>query len=392
VLLEGPKACGKTSTALRQSASQVRLDASPQQRAAGLADPFALLRGETPRLLDEWQLVPDVWNAVRAEVDDRGVDGQFILTGSATPADDVTRHSGAMRIARIAMRPMSLAESGDSSKHVSLERLMAGEPASAGEPGASLVDVAQVLCRGGWPSNLSRRPADAFDANRDYLATVSSADIVTIDGVRRDPRKVQALLFALARSCATYVTKPTLQRDVRLHGESMAIPTLDSYLDALTRLWLLVEQPAWGEHLRSSAQVRRTPKRHLVDPSLAAAALKATPSSLMADWETFGQLFESLVYRDLWVYARAMGAEVMSYQDNRGAEIDAVVVRDGQWSAFEVKLNPHPDILDAAAVKLRQICAHMRTPPQAMTLLTSTGPAYRRSDGVNVVPIVALGP
>jgi len=392
VLLEGPKACGKTFTAKQQAASTVHLDASPRARTAGLADPNILLEGATPRLIDEWQLVPDVWNAVRAAVDDRGQDGQFILTGSATPIDDITRHSGTMRIARVRMHPMSLYETKNSTGAVSLKGLLDGDrPVSAGTD-LDLMDVAELLCRGGWPSNLRRDLGDATNANRDYLSTIAAADIVTLDGVRRDPRKVSALLFALARSAGTYVTNRTLQTDSAGHGESMAPKTLDSYLDALARLWILVEQPAWGQHLRSAAQVRRSPKRHLVDPSLAAAAMGANPRSLIADPETFGQLFESLVFRDLSVYAQANDASVFAYQDNRGAEIDAVVVKDDTWAGFEVKLSANPVIVDSAAEKLQRIANLMRKPPAALTVVTATGPSYQRPDGVTVVSLVDLGP
>lgn len=392
VLIEGPKASGKTSTARQQAASVVRLDASPQVRAAGTADPNLLLAGETPRLIDEWQLVPDVWNAVRYQVDERQADGQFILTGSATPADDVTRHTGAGRVARVRMHPMSLHESGSSTGAVSLVGLLDGDAASSPGSDVDLLGVAELLCRGGWPGNLRRELGDALRANRDYLATVAAADIVTVDGVRRDPRKVMSLLYALARSNGTYVTDKTLQADVTAHGETLATRTLASYLDAMHRLWIAVEQPAWGQHLRSSAQVRRSPKRHLVDPSLAVAALGATPTALVGDPEAFGQQFESLVFRDLSVYAQAIGASVHAYQESSGAEIDAVVVRDDQWLGIEVKLSGRPEVVDAAASGLTRIAAHMRRPPAALAVVTATGPSYRRPDGVNVVSILDLAP
>ena len=273
VLLEGPKACGKTSTARQQAASVVRLDASPQLRAAGAADPNLLLDGPTPRLVDEWQLVPEVWNAVRYQVDERQADGQFILTGSATPSDDLTRHTGAGRVARVRMAPMSLYETGASDGAVSLESLFGGERPSSAGPDIDLRGVAELLCRGGWPGHLHRDLEDALNANRDYLTTTASADIITVDGVRRDPRKVTALIYALARSNGTYVTDKTLQADVNGRGQSLAPRTLTSYMDALQRLWIAVEQTAWGQHLRSGAQLRKAPKRHLVDPSLAVAAL-----------------------------------------------------------------------------------------------------------------------
>lgn len=392
VLLEGPKASGKTRTAREQAASAVRLDASPQIRTTGAADPASLLDGATPRLIDEWQAVPEVWNAVRHAVDERDADGQFILTGSATPADDVSRHTGAGRIARIRMRPMSLLESGDSSGAISLAGLLDGEAPTTLGTDAGLMDVAELACRGGWPANLSRDVRDAVGANRDYLTTIAAADIVTVDGVRRDPRKVTALLYALARNTATYVTDRTLLTDVNGRGESLAPKTLTSYLDALCRLWIVEEQPSWGQHMRSAAQVRKAPKRHLADPSLAVAAMGATPKGLVADPEAFGQVFESLVHRDLSAYAQPFGASIRAYNDSSGAEIDAIIVQDDRWAAVEVKLSSHPDVVDRAAKNLLRITNLMKSPPVATLIVTATGPTYRRADGVVVVSILDLGP
>ncbi len=391
VVLEGPKACGKTTTARQQAASLVRLDASPQLRAAGQVDPGVLLAGETPRLIDEWLLVPEVWNAVRHSVDERQASGQFILTGSATPTDDLTRHTGAGRFSRVRMMPMSLFEQQQSNGQVSLRALLDGELASSAGSDVDLLGVAQLLCRGGWPGNLERDLGDALNANRDYLATIAGADIVTLDGVRRDPRKVTALIFALARNAGTYVTNRTLQADILGDGQNLAPQTLDNYLDALARLWLYVEQPAWGQHMRSSAQVRRAPKRHLVDPSLAAAAMGASPEGLVADPEAFGQLFESLVFRDLSIYAQAINAHVFAYQDTT-AEFDAVVVRDDRWMGVEVKLSGRPGIIDGAASSLLRLAERMRTPPSALAVVTATGPSDRRPDGVFVTSILNLGP
>lgn len=392
VVLEGPKSCGKTTTAHRQAESSVRLDASPQLRALGAVDPRALLAGDTPRLIDEWQLVPEVWNAVRHEVDERRADGQFILTGSATPTDDTTRHTGAGRVARVRMGPMTLHETGHGTGGVSLSGLFAGErPTSLGGD-AELADIAELVCRGGWPANLRRDLADAMNANRDYLTTVAGADIVTVDGVRRDPLKVTALLYALARSTGTYVTDRTLRADVNGRGETLSPKTLTSYLDALRRLWIVVEQPAWGQHMRSAAQVRKAAKRHLVDPSLAIAALGVGPRALLADLEAFGQHFESLVFRDLSAHAQAVGARVHAYQDAGGAEIDAVLTRDDRWIGIEVKLGARPEVVDSAAAGLLRIARHMRTPPTALAVVTATGPSYRRPDGVNVISIQDLAP
>jgi len=393
VLVEGPKACGKTSTATRQAKSSVRLDASPQIRVAALADATIVLPGAVPHLIDEWQLVPESWNAVRAEVDTRQESGQFILTGSATPAEDITRHSGAGRFTRVRMGPMSLFESRDSAGGVRVATLLDGErPVASAGSDATLTDVAALLCRGGWPANLNRGQDDAAGFNRDYLTSLGGADLTGLDGVRRDPRKIRLVLHALARSAGTYVSNTTLIADSAGTGEPLNSRTLNSYIDALARLWVYVEQPAWGQHLRSTVPVRKSPKRHLIDPCLAAASLGASPKGLVRDPQTFGQLFESMVYRDLVVYAQAAGAEVFAYRDRYGAEIDAVLVRDGSWAGVEVKLSGTSDVLDIAAAGLLRIADAMRRKPESLTIITATGPSYTRPDGVNVASILDLGP
>lgn len=393
VLIEGPKACGKTSTARRQAASEVRLDADVAMRRAGLADPALLLEGATPRLIDEWQRVPDVWDAVRGAVDDRQDDGQFILTGSATPSEGLTRHSGAMRISRLSMRPMSLLESRDSTGVVSLAGLLSGAAASAPAAGHDLAAVAELTCRGGWPSNLARGIDDAQQAARDYLDTIAGTDIVEVDGVRRDPRKVKALLFSLARHNATYTDLKVLAADAAGLGEPVTSKTVASYLDPLIRLWVVDEQLAWGGHLRSAAQVRSKPKRHLIDPSLAAAALGADPVSMLADCEMFGFQFESLVYRDLSAYAHSFGGQVRAFRDDRDEEVDAIVIGPkNQWAALQVKLAPAQAVVDATADALVRFGRRMRTPPAALGIVTATGPSFRRADGVHIISLGTLGP
>ncbi|GAA3799760.1 ATP-binding protein [Cellulomonas soli] len=295
---------------------------------------------QVPRLIDEWQLVPAVWNAVRYQVDERQTDGQFILTGSATPADDITRHTGAGRVARVRMGPMTLHEAGHGTGAVSLTGLFDGDKPSSFASEADVAMIAELVCRGGWPGNLHRDLEDALDANRDYLTTIASADIMTVDGVRRDPRKVTALLYALARSNGTYVTDKTLRADVNGRGETLAPKTLTSYLDALCRLWIV----------------------------------------------------ESLVFRDLSAHAQAARATVHAYQESSGAEIDAVVVRDDQWIGIEVKLGARPEVVDPAAAGLLRIAGNMRTPPSALVVVTATGASYRREDGVDVVSILDLAP
>jgi len=391
VVIEGAKACGKTTTALQIAASAVRLDRDRNARLAGLADPTSLLTGDTPHLIDEWQLVPDVWNAVRAEVDDRGKPGQFVLTGSATPADDATRHSGAMRFVRVTIRPMSLFETGLGSGQVSLARLW-GENEAGSSDEFSLPSIADAVCRGGWPSHLGLDTQTCQDLNTAYLRTVASADIVTVDGIRRDPRKVAALISAIGRNTATYVTNRRLQTDSVAFGAPIDPATIATYLDALIRLWVVAEQPAWGGHLRSAAPARRAPKRHLVDPSLAAAAMDAEPDDLLRDHEAFGQLFESLAFRDLATYAQANRLDICAFQDAHGKEIDQVVVKGDQWAGIEVKLAQIPTVLDAAAAGLLAIAGRMSTKPRFLAIVTADGRAHTRPDGVHVVPLASLRP
>jgi predicted AAA+ superfamily ATPase len=391
LVIEGPKACGKTSTALQHAASNVRLDKDSQARKMGIENPEALLPGNTPRLIDEWQLVPEVWNSVRAEVDSRNLDGQFILTGSATPADDITRHSGAMRFNRLQMHTMTLSELGASTKSISLSQLwqtntLASSTAYKGE----LQKTVELMCKGGWPTNIKRSVEASLDANSNYLRTMGSVDIITVDGIKRDPRKVEALFFALARNSATYVTNKTLLADTELYGQSIDAKTLTSYLDALTRLWLVKEQKSWGEHLRSKTQIRKSPKRHLCDASLAIAALGADVNSLLDDRETCGQVFESFVFHELQVYSEHIGANIFAFQTNSGEEMDAVVVKGVQWAGVEVKLTQDAEVIDVAAGNLVKIAAKMRSKPKFLCIITANGYSYTRADGVHVVCITDL--
>jgi predicted AAA+ superfamily ATPase len=349
------------------------------------------LPGENPRLIDEWQLVPQVWNAARSEVDDRRSPGQFIFTGSATPADDITRHSGAMRFARISMRPMALAESGLGTSQVSLDHLWQGGDHLASDRFV-LADIADAICRGGWPSHERLDTQTCQDLNESYLRTVSATDIVTIDGIKRDPRKVGALISALGRNSATYVTNRRLQADSAQYGALIDPATIANYLDALIRLWIVAEQAAWGGHLRSSAATRKAPKRHLVDPSLAAASMGADPHDLMREHEALGQLFESLVFRDMVTYSQADSLEVRAFQDGSGREIDQVIVKGDQWAGVEVKLSQIPQVLDTAASGLISIARRMTTEPRFLAIVTADGTAYTRPDGVHVIPLAALCP
>ena len=395
VLVEGAKACGKTETAKQVARSMVLLDTDSQAADALAIDPDLVLGGETPRLIDEWQVEPRVWNHVRRTVDERGKPGQFILTGSAAPADDATRHTGAGRFARLRMRPMSLFETGFSSGRVSLTAMLAGEPASGKDPEHRLEQIVEQIVTGGWPAARNLPTTAAMALARDYLDQTARLDVERVDGVRRDPRNVAATLKSLARSTASEVSVTTLAKDAGGSEGPLARDTIGAYLDSLARIFVLEDQPAWGPHLRSRSILRNAPKRHLVDPSLAVAALGASPEMLTADLSLLGQLFESLVVRDLRVYSQPLFGEVFHYRDNTGLEADAIIQTAAHgWGAVEVKLSPAR--VDEAAATLLRLAARIDTsrmgPPKFLAVVTGLGIGYRREDGVNVIPIAMLGP
>jgi len=394
-VIEGPRACGKTATARQIAASEVLLDVDPNARQAIAVDPALVLDGPTPRLIDEWQIEPTIWNHVRRAVDDRSDPGQFILTGSAVPSDDVTRHTGAGRIARLRMRPMSLFEAGRSSGSMSLAELLDGRISPAPDPGLTVVDLAEELALGGWPGLRGRSVPDGLLAVRDYLDEIARVDVGRLDETHRDPNRVARLLSSLARNVATPAAATTLAQDTGGADGPLKDDTVRAYVGALERLMVVEDQPAWAPHLRSRHRLRTAPKRHFVDPSLAVAALRAAPDRLLSDLSLFGLLFESLVIRDLRVYSQAADARVLQYRDSGGLEVDAIVeAGDGRWMAFEVKLG-HGQIDDAAA-SLRRFAARIDTAscgsPALLGVIVATGYGYRREDGVAVIPIGALGP
>lgn len=395
MVIEGPKACGKTATARQVAASEVLLDVDENARRAVAVDPSLVLAGPNPRLIDEWQIEPQIWNHVRRAVDDRANPGQFILTGSATPADDITRHTGAGRITRLRMRPMSLFESGRSSGAIALSALLGGSPAASPDTGATIAELVRDVSLGGWPGFRSLTDDQALIAIRDYLDEIRRTDISTVDGSRRDPERVGQLLRSLGRNVATYASATTLARDTGGADGPLKDDTVRDYLDALARLMIVEDQPAWSPHLRSKSRLRSSVKRHFVDPSLAVAALRGSPDSLLRDLNLFGFLFESLVVRDLRVYAQANDAQVLQYRDSTGLEVDAVVqVADGRWAAFEIKLGAGQ--ADEGAANLNRFAERIDPAksgePEALAVIVGTGYGYRRDDGIDVVPIDALGP
>ena len=395
LVIEGPKACGKTATARRFARSEVLLDVDANARLAVDIDPSLILAGPTPRLIDEWQIAPPIWNHIRRAVDDRGLPGQFILTGSAVPADDVVRHTGAGRLSRLRMRTMSLFETGHANGSISLRGVFGGSPARAENTGITVGDLSERIVVGGWPGNLTNGVAQATRAVRDYLEETCRVDVRRVDDRVRDPAKVGRLLRSLARNVATEATIATLSIDAGGADGALARDTVSNYITALERLMIVEEQPAWSTHLRSKARIRSAPKRHFVDPSIAAAALRVTPDRLFADLNLFGLLFESLVVRDLRIYAQANDATVLHYRDSTGLEVDAIVERaDGKWGAFEIKLGQGQ--VDAAAASLLTFAERVDTSkcgaPSVLAVIVGTGYGYTRPDGVAVIPIGAFGP
>jgi len=393
VLLTGPKAVGKTTTARCFAASEVRLDQDRAALTAAQTDPRLVLDGEHPRLIDEYQLAAGIWNAVRGRIDDLGGKGLYLLTGSSAPESEEQSHTGARRIAAVQMRTMTLLERGLSSGVVSVGALLDGSPAEAETRRLGVTEVVEALSIGGWPDNLTLASADALDANADYLDMIVHTDVHRVDGVRRDPDGVRRLLASYARNVATNASLRTIARATEKPlGES----TLHDYLRVLGRLLLIEDQPSWKPQLRSRIRLAATPKRHLADPSLAVAALGATPQRLLGpEIELAGLLFESQAIHDLRVYAQPHRGQVRFYRDNKGLEIDAIIeAADGRWLAAEIKLG-HNRVDEGARnlLALREkLTPSTNAACGALLVLVADSPTYTRADGVVVTSIAALGP
>lgn len=404
VLIEGPKWCGKTRTGEEQARSVIKLqdpDNVEKYRAAMKAKPSTLLEGPTPRLIDEWQDFPALWNAVRYLVDERGGEGHFILTGSAVPPEEkksqeAPRHTGTGRIVRMRMRPMSLFESGESTGEVSLSALFDGETNVAGQAKIGVDELAHVICRGGWPEAvLAKTPRAAYIKSASYVDEVVHEDVHRVDGVDRNPDRVRNLLKSLARNISTLTTADTILQDLKTNDPTICEKTLSSYLNALRKIFVVEDVPAWSPSLKSRLAIRSAAKRQFVDPSIATAVLGATPRRLLNDFRSYGSLFESLCVRDLRVYAQPLDGEVRHYRDQTGLEADAIVVlKDGRWGAIEIKLGAGD--IESAAQGLKKLKEKVDVSrmghPSFLMVLTGTDLGYTREDGVIVCPLACLRP
>lgn len=398
VLIEGPKWCGKTRTALENSKSHLFMQDSDKAISylkAADTKPSLLLKGDTPRLLDEWQTVPVLWDAVRFMVDQRGKSGQFILTGSAVPKDNVVQHTGTGRISRLLMRPMSLYESMESNGSVSLKALFDGETEIDNFSTLTIEQITFAIVRGGWPASIGKSEKIALRHAIDYVEAIINADVSRVDGIEKNPVRVRALLQSLSKNISTLATIRTIHDDIAMGDadESISEKTISQYLGALDRIFVTENLPAWNPALRSKTAIRTSPKRQFVDPSIAAAVLRLTPSGLLEDFNYFGFLFESLCDRDLRIYAEAIDGQVFHYRDASGLEADAVIaLNDGRWAAVEVKLGSKE--IEDAAVHLLELKNKVNTEkmrePSFLMILTGSEIAYRREDGVYVVPLGCL--
>lgn len=395
VHIKGPKWCGKTETGIHHTKSQIYLqdpDKSPALLAMADSKPSKLLIGDRPRLIDEWQMAPQLWDAVRFAVDREKVRGGYVLTGSSTPKIRPA-HTGVGRIAPLEMSTMSLLETGESTGAVSLLSLFEGTLDIAQVAGLDVDDYARVICRGGWPEAVvSESRGDAGRMARDYVCELLDSNINEMDGIRRNRTWMRQIMRSYARNVSGQASLSTIAADMQ--GEPPSAPTLSEYVDALSRAFVLNDLSAWNPRLRSKTAVRTSPTRHFSDPSIAAAVLAATPRGLLDDFETFGLLFESLCIHDLRVYASALGGSLYHYRDKTGLEADAVVVLDdGRWALVEITMGQSR--IDEGASHLLKLAERIDQTregrPSFLMVLTSTACAYRRKDGVVVVPLACLG-
>jgi len=400
VLIQGPKWCGKTTTAEKISNSILYM-AKPEDKEQNLTladiNPSLLLKGETPRLIDEWQIAPKLWDAIRFEVDHRDDEGQFVLTGSAVPADmDEVEHTGTGRFAWLKMRPMTLYESGESNGNVSLNELFYGSSKITGINELSLEDVAYLCCRGGWPRSIFMDKEIALEQAFDYYDAIVNSDISRVDGVARNPERAKNLMKSYARNIGSQASNETLKNDM-INNDSFSLDTdtVLSYINALKKIFVVEESPAWNPNLRSKTAIRTSETRYFIDPSIGVATRGIGPNDLINDLNTFGLIFETLCIRDLRVYAESLNGSVYHYRDASDLECDAVVhLRNGSYGLIEIKLGGDK-LIESGAENLvnmkNKIDTEKMKNPSFLMVLTATGKyAYQREDGVYVVPIGCL--
>ena len=402
VLLEGAKWCGKTTTAARQAGSVLYMqdpDRVRQNLEMAELNPSRLLQGQTPRMIDEWQIAENLWDAVRFEVDKRDAFGQFILTGSAVPPDlTKIRHTGTGRFARVKMRPMSLFESGDSDGTVSLTDLFRGETEFAGESKANIDQIAFLICRGGWPRAVGQEREVALSQAADYYDAVVASDISRADQIERDEERTKRLMRSYSRAIGSQAKIPTIIEDMKANDvDSLSAMTVNSYINALKKIFVIEDSPAWNPNLRSKSAIRTSDTRYFTDSSIAAASLGVGPEDLINDLNTMGLFFENLCVRDLRVYAEALDGMIYHYRDKSGLECDAVLHRrNGTYGLIEIKLGGARLIEEGAAVLKRLEenidTERMKKPSFKMVLTGVEGYAYCRPDGVLVVPVTCLKP
>lgn len=396
LLIEGPKWCGKTWTGKNASKSILYMqDPDKSEGYMKLADtmPSRLLQGEKPRLIDEWQEAPVLWDAVRFDVDRTGEFGQYILTGSAAPREDrQPKHTGTGRISRLRMRPMSLYESGESDGSISLKEMFDGKTDLDASSGLTIPGIAEIICRGGWPEAVVKGNGSGQIA-RNYVDAVIELDLQRVDGVARNPHRVRQLLLSYARNISTMASATTILADVQANDVTFSDTTMYNYINALRRIFLIEDIPAWKPSLRSKSAIRTSEKRQFTDPSIAAAVMRADADAILDDFEYFGFLFESLVARDMRIYAQAIDGEIFHYRDKDGLEADIIIrLNDGRWAAAEVKLGSR-EIEDGVRnlLKLKsKIDTSKVGEPSFLMVVTGGQFAYRRDDGVAVVPLACL--
>lgn len=395
VLIEGCKWCGKSTTGTQHAKSIIELQNPNRQEEYNQINntkPSLFLNGDKPRLLDEWQMYPVIWDAIRTDVDHTRLKGQYILTGSARPAEGTTMHTGTGRISKVLMRPMSLYESGESTGEVSLMDLFNNKDI-AGESKLSLEDLASITVRGGWPDTININGDIKYRISKEYVKSLIHEEVKNIDGIERNPQKMQNVLRSIARNISTPVSNETLISDVKNYFDNeISRPTLNDYINTLEKLYVIEEIKATNLNLRSKYAIRTTPKKIFVDPSIATAVLEITPNDLIKDLNTFGFIFESLCLRDLQIYSQSHGGNITFYRDENKFEIDAILkLSNGKWGAIEIKLGL--GYIDEAAKNLLKLQTKLnpKTPkPSFLMDLTGSSYSYRREDGVYVVSIGTL--